>query len=152
MQQGCRMARSNWHSARVFFIIERLAQRCRCPLIEVAACAALLHDIGLYDPAARPRLYLRHGRASANRLLYSLEWSDERRRRCLDAIELHHRLRPQWARGQEIELLRLADLIDASRGVVNFGLELAAFNCLRHSAARGGNASCFVTVCEAHLA
>jgi hypothetical protein len=38
-----------------------LAQQASVPIDrEVAACAALLHDIGLYDPAARPRLYLRH--------------------------------------------------------------------------------------------
>jgi hypothetical protein len=77
------------HSVRVFFIMDRLAQHATFPLDrEVAACAALLHDIGLYDPAARPRFYLRHGRVAANVVLNSFDWSDDRRRRCLDAIAL----------------------------------------------------------------
>lgn len=112
------------HSARVFFIMEQLARQTSIPIdLEVAACAAVLHDIGLYDPAARPRFYLRHGRASAERVLESFSWEDERRRRCLDAIELHHRLTPQWGPGAEVELLRLADLVDASRGAVGLVLD-----------------------------
>lgn len=127
------------HSARVFFIMDRLAQNAAIPLDrEVAACAALLHDIGLYDPAARPRFYLRHGRAAASAVLESFNWGNDRRLRCLDAIELHHRLRPQWARGEETELLRLADLIDASRGLVTFGLERTWLQALFASISREG--------------
>lgn len=127
------------HSARVFFIMERLAQQASLEIDrEVAACAALLHDIGIYEPITRPRFYLRHGRVLAGRLLEPFEWSAERRRRCLDAIELHHRLRPQWSRGQEVELLRLADLVDASRGVVTFGLERNWMRSLFESIPRAG--------------
>ncbi len=112
------------HSARIFFIMEELARQIPVPLDrEVAACAAVLHDIGLYDAAARPRFYLRHGRVAAERLVESFGWSAERVRLCLEAIELHHRLTPQWRLGTEVELLRLADLVDASRGAVSLGLD-----------------------------
>ncbi|MFN2524940.1 MAG: HD domain-containing protein [Actinomycetota bacterium] len=112
------------HSARVFFIMQQLAQEAAAPLDrEVAACAAVLHDIGLYDPVAKPRLYLHHGRVAAERVIGSFSWTAQRRRLCLDAIELHHRLTPQWKKGIEVELLRLADLVDASRGLVSLGLD-----------------------------
>lgn len=112
------------HSARVFLIMEQLAHESSVSLDrEVAACAAFLHDIGLYDPAATPRFYLRHGRIAAEHVIDSFSWTAERTRLCLDAIELHHRLTQQWNKGVEVELLRLADLVDASRGLVNLGLD-----------------------------
>ncbi len=105
---------------------------------EVAACAALLHEIGLYEPAASGRFYLRHGRDSAQEIIDAFSWSDERRRRCLDAIELHHRLRAQWNAGAEVELLRLADLVDASRGVVTVGLDRSWLRSLFRAIERRG--------------
>jgi HD superfamily phosphohydrolase YqeK len=127
------------HSARVFFIMNELARRAAVELDrEVAACAALLHDIGLYDPAARPRLYLRHGRVSGEVLIRTFPWEDERRQRCLDAIEFHHRLTPQWELGAEVELLRLADLVDASRGMARLGLDRAWLRSLFQAIDRTG--------------
>lgn len=112
------------HSLRVFLIMQRLAADAAVELDdEVALCAALLHDIGLYEPAARPRLYLAHGREVARRIVGSFGWTAERERVCLDAIELHHRLRPQWHLGAEVELLRIADLVDTSKGVAGFGVD-----------------------------
>lgn len=112
------------HSGRVFFIMDALSARASLQIDrEVAACAAMLHDIGLYHTAARPRLYLHHGRVVGEQVIESFSWSDDRKKTCLDAIELHHRLTPQWDIGIEVELLRLADLVDASRGIVSFGLD-----------------------------
>lgn len=112
------------HSARAFFIMEKLAEQASLEMDrEVAACAAVLHDIGLYDAAARPRFYLRHGRVSADGIIGCFPWNDDRKKRCLEAIALHHRLTPQWDSGVEVELLRLADLVDASRGIVSLGLD-----------------------------
>jgi hypothetical protein len=127
------------HSARVFFIMDELARFASVGIdLEVAACAALLHDIGLYDPAARPRFYLRHGRTWGERLIATFPWDEERRRRCLDAIEFHHRLTPQWDIAEEAELLRLADLVDASRGIVRLGLDRTWLRSLFGSIPRKG--------------
>ncbi|HVM36347.1 MAG TPA: HD domain-containing protein [Actinomycetota bacterium] len=127
------------HSTRVFFIMDQLARSASVTIDrEVAVCTALLHDIGLYDPAARPRLYLRHGRRSAQQVIATFQWDEDRRRRCLDAIEHHHRLTPQWNLAEEVELLRLADLVDASRGVVSLGLDRAWLGSLFSSISRTG--------------
>lgn len=112
------------HSLRVFFVMRELASAAKLPLDEeVALCAALLHDVGLFDPAAPPRFYLAHGRRSAAEVIATFGWTDDRCARCLDAIEFHHRLTRQWEQGVEVELLRLADLVDASRGAVRFSLQ-----------------------------
>ncbi|HVL38180.1 MAG TPA: HD domain-containing protein [Fimbriimonadaceae bacterium] len=127
------------HSARVFFIMEALARSVSAQIDrEVAACAALLHDIGLYDAAARPHFYLRHGRISAQQVVSAFRWEEDRLRRCLDAIERHHRLTPQWDLGEEVELLRLADLVDASRGTVTLGLDRRWLRWLFSSISRRG--------------
>lgn len=112
------------HSVRVFLVMRELARRGGLDLDEeVALCAALLHDAGLYERAAGARFYLAHGREIARRVLAPFGWPAERRRLCLDAVELHHRLRPQWERGSEVELLRVADLVDATGGLVRAGLD-----------------------------
>jgi hypothetical protein len=55
-------------------------------------------------------------------MLAARGWSGERLQRCLDAIELHHDLVPVWEAGAEAELMRRADLIELSAGVISFGL------------------------------
>jgi hypothetical protein len=136
---GCVNGPIERHSVRVFLIMEELARQVRIPLDrEVSLCAALLHDAGLYDPAGRPRLYLTRGRVSATRLIDPFEWPAEKKRRCLDAIEFHHRLRPQWRLGNEVELLRLADLVDANRGLARFGLSRNWLDNLFRSIERKG--------------
>jgi hypothetical protein len=101
------------HCLRDFLIARRLDERSGGAADrEVLLCAALLHDAGAYLAGGRTGPYVTDGRHVAARTLAPFGWEAERLRRCLDAVELHHRLTPQTARGQEVELLRRADLID----------------------------------------
>ena len=128
------------HSLRVFLIAQELARENGIVVDrEALLCAALLHDAGLYPRPATPRrLYLRNGRRFAEEVLGPFGWPSARLRRCLDAIELHHRLRPQWGHGAEAELLRLADLVDTSRGFAAFGLSPARLRDIFEAVARNG--------------
>ena len=91
---------------------------------ELSLVAGFLHDIGLYEGASENGVYVRDGRHFAERLLEGrAEWPAERMRLLGDAIERHHELRPQWGAGTEVELLRRADLVELSRGVVAWGLD-----------------------------
>jgi hypothetical protein len=111
------------HGIRVFLIVERLASKEGATVDrEVLLCASLLHDVGLYPRASEGGAYVTDGRHYAAGVLVSGRWSGDRLERCLDAIELHHELRPQWERGAEVELLRRADLVEVSAGLVRFGL------------------------------
>ncbi len=111
------------HGLRCFLICQRLATRAGTPIDrEVMLVAALLHDIGLYEGASEGGAYVTDGRHYAERMLSARQgWDGERLRLCLDAIERHHELRPQWRAGAEVELLRRADLIELSAGAVSFG-------------------------------
>jgi len=109
------------HGTRVFLLMERLAAEHRARLDrEIALCASLLHDVGLFPCAAHRVAYVVDSRHHAEEVLAASAWSIPRLRACLDAIEYHHDLRPQWHRGPEAELLRRADLIDVSGGVLRF--------------------------------
>jgi HD domain len=114
------------HCLRCRHIAAELARR-RGWIIEgeVVTVAAALHDIGAYlDPAARQSTdaYVADGAAVARSLLAAHSWTPARIDRCADAIERHHELRRQLARGAEVEALRLADLVDISGGLLRFGL------------------------------
>ena len=41
----------------------------------------------------------------------------------MDACEQHHAPRSRLAMGLEVELIRQADLVDVTAGIVNFGLD-----------------------------
>jgi HD superfamily phosphodiesterase len=127
------------HCARVFAIACELAARSEADLDrEVLLCAAWLHDAGLYPGAATRDAYVRDGRVLAEGLLAEHGWPQGRIARAADAIERHHELRPQWDHGTEVELLRRADLVDLSGGLVGFGLDRAWVRALRRSVpARG---------------
>jgi len=56
-------------------------------------------------------------------MLPEFGWDADRVQLCADAIDRHHDLRRQLARGAEVEALRLADLIDLSGGIIRFGLD-----------------------------
>ena len=107
------------HSDRVFLLAERLAGE-RPIDRELLRCACLLHDIGLYPSVASRDAYVTDGRVLAERLLVG--WEPQRLRVCGDAIERHHELRSQAHRGLEVELLRVADRIEVSQGVLRAGL------------------------------
>ncbi|HWF55354.1 MAG TPA: HD domain-containing protein [Solirubrobacteraceae bacterium] len=98
---------------------------------EVLTVAAILHDIGLYPEASRGGVYTADGAALARALLPDFGWGAERIELCAEAIDRHHELRPQLARGAEVEALRRADLVDVSGGLVRFGLERAWLQSLR---------------------
>jgi HD domain len=111
------------HGLRVFLIADRLATARGADVDrEVLMIAGLLHDIGLYDEVSRGGVYVREGAEFTAELLRAQGWDEGRIRLCFDAIERHHELRSQWGRGAEVELIRRADLIDLTSGVVTFGL------------------------------
>ena len=111
------------HSLRVFVIAERLAeQEGRRVDREALMCASLLHDIGAYGVAPAGDAYTAEGRRFATKLLEPFGWPEIRVRACGDAIEHHHELSPVWELGPEAEVLRRADLVDVSGGIVAFGL------------------------------
>lgn len=127
------------HSVRVFAVVEQLAERNSIDVDrEVALCACLLHDVGLYEPGSGGRLYLARGRAAGQGVLAPFGWPAGRVRLCLDAVELHHRLTPQWDEGAEVELLRIADLVDGSAGIVRAGLDRAWLRALFDRVPRAG--------------
>jgi hypothetical protein len=112
------------HCLRQFLIAERLAEDAReSPDREVLLCAAFLHDVGLYPSVKTSDAYVTDGRHLAEHTLDRFGWPPERLQRCLDAIEQHHALRHRWSYGLEVELMRRADLIDVSAGLVTFGLD-----------------------------
>jgi hypothetical protein len=90
---------------------------------EVLTVASILHDIGLYPGASRGGVYTADGAALAREILPGHGWSAERVELCAEAIDRHHDLRPQRARGVEVEALRLADLIDLSGGLIALGID-----------------------------
>lgn len=107
------------HCLRQFAIAERLVGD-RPFDRELLLCACWLHDAGLYTPSRDP--YVTEGARLAARVLGPLAWPPERLQRCMDACEQHHALRSRMAMGLEVELVRQADLVDVTAGIVNFGL------------------------------
>jgi hypothetical protein len=120
---GVRNGPMERHTLRVFLIAERLAaDRFLALDREVMLCASFLHDIGLFPRASEGGVYVVDSRHFTERTLEPFGWPAERLRGCLDAIELHHKLRPIWEYGTEAELLRRADYIDMSNGFLRSGL------------------------------
>jgi predicted hydrolase (HD superfamily) len=127
------------HGLRVFLIADRLATAREAKVDrEVLLIAGLLHDIGLYDEASHGGVYVREGAEFTAELLRSQGWDEGRIRLCFDAIERHHELRPQWNRGDEVELIRRADLVDLTSGLVRFGLSREWLRDLFKSVPRDG--------------
>jgi hypothetical protein len=127
------------HGLRVFLIADRLATaRDTTVDREVLLIAGLLHDIGLYDEASHGGIYVREGAEFTADLLQKQGWDQDRIRLCFDAIERHHELRSQWERGAEVELIRRADLIDLTSGLVRFDLSREWLRDLFRSVSRDG--------------
>ena len=128
------------HGMRCFLISERqAADRDLMVDHEILLVAGLLHDIGLYDGASEGGVYVTDGRNFAERLLAGRPGWDERRTRlCLEAIERHHEVRPQWHAGPEVELMRRADLVELSSGLVNFGVSRGWIRGLWRAVPRDG--------------
>ena len=112
------------HCVRQFLIAERLAEDAQESVDrELLLCAAFLHDAGLYPGVATQDAYVTDGRHLAERTLEPFAWPPDRLNRCLDAVEQHHALRDRSSFGVEVELMRRADLVDVSAGLVNFGID-----------------------------
>ena len=62
----------------------------------------------------------------------------QRTKLCADSIERHHELRSQWELGTEVELMRRADLVDVSNGLVAFGLDRSWLRELNSRISREG--------------
>jgi hypothetical protein len=105
---------------------------------ELLTVAAILHDIGLYPGATRGGVYTADGAELARELLPAYGWSADRIERCAAAIDRHHELRSQLARGGEVEALRRADLVDVSGGLIKFGLSRRWLKGLNASVPRDG--------------
>jgi HD domain len=112
------------HCLRCFLLVERLAARRGLELDrEVALCAALAHDVGIYPSLSAGGVYTDEGGELAARMFREADADGDRARLVADACAFHHALRPQWRRGAEVELLRRADQIEVFGGVVRHGLE-----------------------------
>lgn len=120
------------HSLRVRHLAAEIAARRGWSVDgEVLTVAAILHDIGLYPDASRGGVYTADGAVLGAELTTGNGWSAARVQRCADAIERHHELRGQLARGPEVEALRRADLVDVSGGLIAAGLPRAWIRRLR---------------------
>jgi HD domain len=127
------------HGLRVFLIADRLATARELKVDrEVLLIAGLLHDVGLYDAASHGGVYVKEGAEFTAELLRAQGWDEVRIHLCFDAIERHHELRTQWDRGDEVELIRRADLVDVSNGLVRFGLSREWIRDLFKSVSRQG--------------
>lgn len=111
------------HCVRCFLFVEALAQG-RGVTIDRELClsAALLHDIGLYDSVTHGGVYTDEGGVLAERLFTEAGASPERAHLAAETCAQHHALRDQSARGAEVELMRLADRIELSGGLLRAGL------------------------------
>jgi HD domain len=112
------------HCVRQFLIAERMAaDRGIQADHELLLCASFLHDAGLYPSVTTGDVYTADSRRLAERTLDPFGWDAQRLAKCLDAIEQHHATRPRWEWGAEVELVRRADLVDSTRGLIRFNVE-----------------------------
>jgi HD domain len=127
------------HGVRCFLLIQLLA-RDRGVAIdrELALCASLIHDAGLYDSITEGGVYTDEGGAFAERLFAEAGETPARARLVADACAYHHALRDQSARGIEVELLRLADRIEVSGGLLRAGLSREQVHSVFDSVSRAG--------------
>jgi hypothetical protein len=127
------------HGLRVFLIADKLASAKELDVDrELLLVAGLLHDIGLYDEAAHGGAYVADGAEYAAPLLRECGWDEARIALCGAAIERHHEVRPQWAHGAEVELIRRGDLVELSNGLIRFGVPRAWIKDLFASVSRKG--------------
>lgn len=127
------------HCVRCFLLSQRLAERRGAGFDrEVALCAALLHDIGLYDSVSDGGVYTEEGAELARRIGREAGWDAERVERCAEACARHHSFRAQWELGPEVETLRLADRLEVSGGLVRAGLSRDEVRAVNAQAPRDG--------------
>jgi HD domain len=127
------------HCARCFLLCEELAAVHNADLDrEVALCAALLHDIGVYDSVTHGGVYTEESAGVARRLGAEAGWDERRATLCADACAKHHSPRSKWELGPEVELMRLSDWIEVSGGVLRGGLSREQIRRVNAAAPRDG--------------
>jgi hypothetical protein len=127
------------HCVRQFLIAERMAADRRLEVDrELLLCATFLHDAGLFPSANTGEVYVADSRRLAEQTLAPFDWPADRLDLCLDAIEQHHAQRSRWRWGAEVELVRRADLVELSRGLVNFGVDRGWLRQLFREVPRNG--------------
>jgi hypothetical protein len=111
------------HCVRCFLFIELLAQKRSLEFDrEVAISASILHDAGIYPALSEGGVYTDESGIVAERLFLEAGAEPQRAALVREACAQHHALRDQSAKGVEVELMRLADRIEVSGGVVRSGL------------------------------
>jgi HD domain len=111
------------HCVRCFLLIELLARRRGIDFDrEVALCASFIHDAGIYPELSAGGVYTDESGIVIERLFLDADADPGRAALARDACAQHHALRDQSAKGAEVELLRLADRIEVSGGVIRSGL------------------------------
>lgn len=111
------------HCVRCFLFIELLARRRSLEFDrEVALCAAFIHDAGIYPSLSEGGVYTDESGIVVERLFLDAGAGPERAALAAEACAQHHALRDQSAKGTEVELMRLADRIEVSGGVIRSGL------------------------------
>jgi HD domain len=128
------------HCVRSFVIAERLAADAGQDIDrELLLCASLLHDVGIFESVAtRDHAYVTDGRRVALETVAPFAWPAQRRRLLGDTIEQHHAQTSRDGLGHEVELMRRADLVDVSRGLVSFGLPRSWLRGLSSAVPRRG--------------
>jgi HD domain len=127
------------HCVRCFLLCERLARRRDADVDrEVLLCAAFLHDIGLYDSITHGGVYTEEGAEVASRLALEAGWDEGRARLCADACRYHHSVRSKADFGAEVELMRLADRIEVTGGLIRSGLGRDQLREVNDAAPRDG--------------
>ncbi|MEJ7876393.1 MAG: HD domain-containing protein [Solirubrobacterales bacterium] len=117
------------HCLRCFRLCELLAAKHNADLDrEVMLCAALLHDIGLYESVSDGGVYTDEGADVARAIGLEMDWDSRRAELCAEACARHHSVKAQWELGAEVEVLRLADRIEVSGGLSRAGLSRAQIN------------------------
>ncbi len=114
------------HCLRCFELSIRIAAKRGAEVDrEVLLCAAILHDIGLYESVSSGGVYTDEGAEVARRIGAEAGWDAERGELCAEACARHHSITAKWDLGAEVEALRLADRIEVSGGLLRGGLSRA---------------------------
>lgn len=127
------------HGARCFLLAQALASKHDATFDrEVLLCASLLHDVGLFESVSDGGVYTEEGGELVRRIVTDAGWDEMRARIADDACAHHHALTAQWELGSEVELLRLADRIEVSGGLVRSGLSRSEVKNIFSRASRSG--------------
>jgi hypothetical protein len=111
------------HCVRCFLLIELLARKRALEFDrELVISACFLHDAGIYPSLSSGGVYTDESGMVAEQLFLEAGASADRARLVRETCAQHHALRDQSDKGAEVELMRLADRIEVSGGVIRSGL------------------------------